>query len=141
SIYAREGSGIAVRTTYDRLVRSITPDRREMYIGVVRYIDYDTEPIDESNHLAPFVHKRLSFAHEHELRVVVASSQHVPHGSSHTWPETSEYVRAELSTLIEDVNIAPLSPAWFREIVQSVTGKYGLDVKVRRSAMDRAPFI
>ena len=40
---------------------------------MVKYVDYDKVPIALGNHFFPFVHKRLSFAHETELRAIIWS--------------------------------------------------------------------
>jgi hypothetical protein len=40
-------------------------------VGKVKYLDYEHEMFPDGNTLMPFLHKRLSFEHEHELRAVV----------------------------------------------------------------------
>jgi hypothetical protein len=67
-IYARTSDAVAIQSTFARLQRVLS-DRA--FIGVVKYVDYDTEWMPEGNTLYPFVHKRKSFEHERELRAVM----------------------------------------------------------------------
>jgi hypothetical protein len=63
-LYARTDEAVAIQSTYTRL-RAALPD--DAYVGVVKYIDYDTDSIPEDNVFWPYVHKRKSFEHEKEL--------------------------------------------------------------------------
>ena len=56
-IYLKSDEGIAIQTTYKRFKESIV-DNEDVYIGSVRYIDYEKENIIEGNILNPFVYKR-----------------------------------------------------------------------------------
>jgi hypothetical protein len=85
SLYARTNEAVAIQSTYARL-RDCLPSNvyagevsseefpgerldepTQIYVGEVRYIDYETEPIPEANVFWPFIHKRRSFEHEREL--------------------------------------------------------------------------
>jgi hypothetical protein len=70
AIYSRFNSGIAIQSTYNRLVKSFSRCKEPIYIGKVKYIDYSNEWIDNDNILQRFIHKRKSFAYENELRVI-----------------------------------------------------------------------
>ena len=41
-----------------------------VYCGLVQYIDYDRDWLPEGYTFLPFLHKRKSFAHEREVRIV-----------------------------------------------------------------------
>jgi hypothetical protein len=75
-LYAKTDEAISICSTFNKLRES--PDEK-CYLGVVKYIDYDKEWLPDGNLLYPFVHKRLSFAHERELRAVI-------HGDSKAVP-------------------------------------------------------
>jgi hypothetical protein len=42
----------------------------KLYVGCVNYIDYETQSFKVGSILYPVMHKRLSFAHENEVRLV-----------------------------------------------------------------------
>jgi hypothetical protein len=143
-IYARTSDAVAIQSTFARLQRVLS-DRA--FIGVVKYVDYDTEWMPEGNTFYPFVHKRKSFEHERELRAVMQElpSKADPDGKTDSVidripnGEEGRGVSVQLPDIIERVYIAPTSPAWFQEIVRSVTAKYKLDAPVEQSALDRLP--
>jgi hypothetical protein len=84
----------------------------------------------------PIFTKRLSFAHESEVRVVLVSSSHaLPPKAPVGLP-----VSVKLDTLIEDVYVSPLSANWVKNAVQDVLVKYALNRTVRRSTLANEPY-
>lgn len=139
-LYARDAAGIAARSTYDAPVASLQPIARPVYVGVVNYIRYDIDTMPEDNYLAPFVHKRASFAYEHELRAVMESPQLIRRaGPPSVWPETGEYVPVDVTALIDAVHLAPSSPRWFVDVVASIATSFGLDAPIVQSQLDGSP--
>ncbi len=143
-IYQREGRGVAVRSTWGRLTGSLATDRL-VFGGKVRYIDYTKELIPEGNVFDAFMHKRDSYAHEREARLVMLTGQPVGEGndeadSRRMEPEPSVVpVPVDLSMLVERVYVAPDAPAWIRESVEDLTRTYGFDFEVRQSDLDSDP--
>jgi len=79
-LYLSSGEGVAVRSSFNRLVGSFPryhqePNALLIYAGLVSYVDYDTEIIPLNNAYWPFVHKRMSFQHENEVRAVLHDHQ------------------------------------------------------------------
>jgi hypothetical protein len=110
---------------------------------MVRYVDYQKQWIPESNPLAPFMFKRLSFEHEQELRILkplgdlkaLQSSADVPRNS-----RSGELIGCDLTQLIEVVHVAPNAPPWFEELVRKVVERYwGNSIPVRRSPLADSP--
>lgn len=139
-LYARTEEAVCIQTTYERLEAILPDDAR---IGMVRYVDYQKQWIPESNPLAPFMFKRLSFEHEQELRILkplgdlaaLQSASSVPPN-----PEGGELIPCDLRQLIEAVHVAPNAPAWFEELVQKVVGRYwGSTIPVKRSRLADSP--
>jgi hypothetical protein len=146
AIYVREQRGIALRTTFADLIRSFNsdprrPDKRTAHAGLVRYIDFETASFDETNHLKPFIHKRLSYEYEHEVRIVIPSGQNVGRPFRKPWSPSGEYFEVDLATLIHAVHVDPKSSYWYRDAVQAVIDRFDLDTKVRRSDLHRERFI
>ena len=143
-LYLKSDEGIAIQSTYSRLESSFLPSGEQIYAGVVKYIDYETEWMPEGNLFYPFVHKRQSFAHENELRCVLCR---FPKGKVESDPldfsqETiSEGVSVpvDLSLLIAKIFVAPESPSWLRRLVESVARKYAIDAPIIQSALASEP--
>lgn len=143
SLYAKAGYGVAIRSTYTRLRDAIHMDR-PFYIGMVDYLDYETQPMPEGNLFDPFLHKRTSFSHERELRVI--TERYDPPGTTVSWDladgpprYTGTYVPVDLGTLIDSVFLAPTSQAWVVEAVGATAERFGLAADVRTSALDTGP--
>lgn len=85
-IYARTTDAVAIQSTYAKLFQ-VLPS--QAFLGVVKYIDYDSEWMPEGNLFYSFAHKRKSFEHERELRALI---QDAPPKARSGW-ERCERVR------------------------------------------------
>lgn len=139
-LYARTEEAVCIQTSYERLSSVLPSDTR---IGMVRYVDYQKQWIPESNPLAPFMFKRLSFEHEQELRILkplgdlaaLQTSPDVPRN-----PNGGELIPCDLKQLIEAVHVAPNAPTWFEELVKKVVERYwGTAIPVKRSRLADSP--
>ena len=110
-LYLKSNEGIAVQSTYCRLRDALARASETVWIGRVRYLDYDEEMIWESNGLAPIVCKRRSFQHEKELRAVIWHPPELPAGETvpyddRRWEtgawETGVYVDVDLTRLSDE---------------------------------------
>lgn len=140
NLYLKSDEGIAVQSTYRRLRDSIVDDEK-VYLGVVRYIDYDKEWIDAGNLLSPFVHKRKSFEHEREVRALV-SRWPVADNKFDLERDTISHglkIRVDLERMIERIYVAPSAPDWFADLVQSVIKRFGFKFEVVHSKLDEQP--
>ncbi len=140
-LYSKSNESIAVRSRFDLLRSTLSAN---IDIGVVTYIDYETDVIPEGNAISPIMHKRKSFEHERELRAVwwlLGDESYVPHvgGSPPPPPDRGKWQKANLVELIEEIYVAPMSPEWFRELVKQVGVKYDLAKNVHQSKLDDTP--
>jgi hypothetical protein len=76
--------------------------------------------------------KRLSLSHEREVRVTLENSR--------ASPVAGKILTCDLNALIEEVVISPYAPAWFSEVVNTVTGRFGYSFDVRQSELLEEPF-
>lgn len=143
-VYALSGSGIAIRSTPRRLEASLdTPyvdDAKTMgkprgpdaplFIGAVRYLDYEKDVFVPATSLDYITCKRKSYEHERELRAVVLSTTPV---------ETGQNVECDIGVLTAEIRVSPLASHWFTAAVQSVVTRYGLDQTVTQSDLTRDP--
>ena len=111
--YARDTKGVAIQSTYQRLVDAFQQTAYGVNIGTVRYVDYETDFIPQNNALTPILHKRKSFDHEHELRAVIMKVPTLPNHTidNATIDKTRGLeVPVDLNVLVERVHIAPDAP-------------------------------
>ena len=138
NVYSRDAASIAIQSTYERLCNCL-PDT--INIGLVNYIDYETESVPFGNGFNYFLHKRKSFEHERELRAMIWTMS-MKNGEPE-WdipPEqTGLNIPVELAELVEQVVIAPEAPDWFLEIVKAVVRRYKLELRVRQSSLSATP--
>jgi len=137
-LYLQSPEGIAIRTDHDTLAGALDRSPLTARTTLVRYVDYDKIPIPSGNAFFPFVHKRLSFAHEAELRAIVWSCEdvnkaHIPEGA------TEVTVDVAPEELMKSVHVSPTAPRWFGELVEQVLRRYGISIPVIRSVLYDRP--
>jgi len=130
---------IAIQSTYKKLCQSFHRSRNEIYIGMVNYIDYDTEEVPTDDPIRPYVYKRKSFAHEMELRAVISNLPEHPMTDNSLFDKPGLYIPTNLEYLIEKIYVAPTSPPWFKELVAAVMNKYEIDKPIENSRLDERP--
>ena len=137
-LYCPNDGGVAIQTTYEKLVASAANDPF-CYIGTVTYIDYESQLFPLNNGFYPVMHKRASFAHEREVRLVKTLPEYWglperegPPGVSIDWePEIS----------VEAIYVNPYAPDFFHDVVCSVVRRFvpDLEKQVQWSQMRAAP--
>jgi hypothetical protein len=150
-LYCSNTQGMAIRSTYQALCHSLMNYLLPVYIGVVNYIDYDNELIQEPgsnspmhiNMLYPLMHKRRSYHHEAELRALVIWDPPLKGKSlKPLWRKpqhTGTLIPVDLDLLIESVFVAPNAEPWFYKVVHSISAKYGLSIQPRQSRLGEDP--
>jgi len=136
--YSRVGEGIAVKSTFERLGSAIKCDPDiHVFAGLVKYIDYSKDKIPPHNMLLPIMHKRISYKHEQEVRVVLFSERFMK--NDETLSEAGIDIDLDVETLVEAIYVAPTTPDWVYELVKKVVARYGAAIEVRRSSLDDQP--
>lgn len=150
-LYAATGVGLAIRSTVKRLRQALgNPpplppgffggDR--YHIGMIEYIDFSSSHIPIDNGAAQFFHKRRSFEHERELRVLLMR-----------WPvkannwfdydqrpvDSGQQLPVDLKTLIHEIRVAPQAPQWYWDLVTKVVSRYGVKAEPKQSELDEKP--
>jgi len=136
-LYAKNEAGIAVQSTYKKFEKAIAHEKN-MRIGIVKYIDYETDSIDSADALSASFHKRKSFEHEREVRAVVVKRS--VQGFYQEIAEAGLNIKVNIKDLIEYIYVAPNSPTWFADLVKAVLEqyKYG-SISVKHSKLDEPP--
>lgn len=137
-LYAGRNELVAIQSSYERLVNCLP---NNVFVGLVKYIDYERDWLPEGNTFFPFMHKRRSFEYEQEVRAIVrdlpSKNGKIPVGM----PNKNKGINIDvnLDNLIENIYIAPTSPKWYLDLVRDVTMKYDLDKQVISSDLDKEP--
>jgi hypothetical protein len=118
------------------------PHPTAIFAGKVNYIDYDqgwlVDPSPALNTLSLIVHKRMSFAHESEVRAVCSINANCDrHSSSPRY--AGIYVDCDLDRLVEQIYISPLAPPYFREAVSDLCQRFALAATVVQSDLMSKP--
>ena len=135
-LFASQQYGVAVRTTAARFIGSFTEQLPD-YLGTVKYISYEKEPMPITE-FPPVFFKRRAFMHEREVRAVVA-----PQHRAKTAVIKSDLPGVELAIdperLIDALVVSPYSPGWLPDVVRSVLDKFEIDAPVEKSVLERRP--
>ncbi len=139
SLYATRDRGIAIRTTFASLRDSFV-GVESVCVGEVSYINYESAFVKEGNVFAPFLHKRRSFEHEHEVRALLLHA--ADNGNKGIVPDLQPpgvNCDVDLPKMIEEVVVTPFAQDWLVEVVNGVASRYGLAAPVRKSALADKP--
>lgn len=120
-------NAVAIRTTTGRL-RSSMGSPEDVRIGRIAYIDFGKQYAGVNE---VFWRKRMSFAHEREVRALLVDPFSENRG---------KLMPCSLDVLIEAVFVSPKAPGWLTPLINDVNAKYDLKVQVTRSEMAAAPF-
>ncbi|MHA2053792.1 MAG: hypothetical protein ACW99F_09355 [Candidatus Hodarchaeales archaeon] len=141
NLYLKSDEGVAIQSTFKQLTRSFNKfEERDVHIGEIKYIDYDKDWIPENNLLFPFLHKRKSYEHEHEIRAMIMLVWDM--GDKKPIKDLSDtgiYIPVDIDILIEKVFVSPTAEKWFKELVESIMKKYDLNKKVIKSSLASDP--
>lgn len=151
-LYSPDNQGIAIQSTVGRLVEAIPPvstyqrtdHGSDLFqevelsgVSRVRYVDYSKDGPHLNNTIGPLLCKRVSFAHEKELRAIV---QLLPLGIGdrkglQNAPEGAKglYRNIQVEKFIQNIYIDPLAPDWFLDLVKDLVRQYRFVIPVRRS--------
>ncbi|HDR3345751.1 TPA: hypothetical protein QCN45_003547 [Bacillus cereus] len=129
-LYLKSEEGIAIQSTVGNLKESLKHDEKDVYIGEVKYINYDVDYIEGDCHLKLFVNKRSSFEHEKEIRVLYQLDKQFKINDL-----AGEQIDCDLAMLIENIYVAPEAPEWFTDVVTSICKKYDMVVSVKQSKL------
>lgn len=137
-LYAKTNESVAIETTYSKLSGIIDS---KTIIGMVNYLDYSSEMIPEHNTYYPFMHKRKSFEHEKEVRLVLQDlgEDWRLYPKQNPNIEAGRKVGIDIDSVISAVHVSPSASQWFFELVKNVTQNYGISIEVNQSSLYNTP--
>ena len=142
--YAKDGFGVAVKSSLGRLVDSFRTVEEDVWIGQINYHDYNTAQPPQNSLWTPMFQKRKSFEHEREVRAVVMDWDRMAELRG-SWkfeknPVHGRPVAADLNALIEKIYLAPQAPKWFADVIRTIVQSLGYaGVEIVQSDMTDGP--
>lgn len=142
-LYTKSNESVAIQTTYSKLQNTLD---NEVFMGQVTYIDYENDTFNDIDILPLFMHKRKSFEHEKEVRIIKIEPLKI--NEEYTDKISYEYFKkAPLGinididlNIIDNIYINPSAPEWFCELVKEICIKYDLnEVNIEKSNLSNEP--
>lgn len=134
SVYASEQDGVAIKTSFSRLKKSLKDSGQIIQCGKINYLNYDEEKISLKDGFAPIFTKRIEFEHENEMRLCITDMTPT---SEVNFSKKPAVIRqpCDIEVMIEEVRVAPFSEPWSKNAIDDVTRRFGLDFPIRRSCL------
>ncbi len=137
-LYAKTNEAVAIETDYLSL-KNVLPSN--VYLGLVNYINYETDWLPEGNLLYPFMHKRNSFEHEKEVRAIIL--EFPSDGQKILFEKKNDMsginMAIELNSLIKNIYVSPTAPSWLVDLTREIATKYGVTANVKKSDLYSEP--
>lgn len=135
-LYGGAATSVVVTSTVDKLLAAAFEWGESVFIHKVRYIDHFKNPnmVVGGTGVDILQFKHDAYGYEKEVRIVVSRLR--------TWKTNPAGIRlplGDLNKVIRSVVVAPEAPPWFFNLVEDVTGKYGVSQPVRRSKLTKLP--
>jgi hypothetical protein len=136
-LYLRNDEGVAIKSTVSRLIRCFRPTDKQVYIGRVRYRDFDGALKQPPTPTGAALLKRIAFRHEREVRAIILDNSREAMD-----PDSSNrgfLVTCDLRELMSEIRTSPRSNESTISALRDSLQKLGLDVPIRSSIMDEVP--
>lgn len=155
-LYGQRAAGIAIQSTFNSLVESISEAQEPVHVGVVQYGDEHLRGDKMPNGLSFWMTKRRSFMHESELRALIWRPRNNAVGTmikkGGRWkvvdypvatPDTPSGVSLEVKVerLVHQLVLSPDTPDWMADVIGGVVSKYGYAFPIRRSRLYELSFL
>lgn len=121
-MYAKDKTGIAIETNLVLLKESFKNTSRDIYIGEVNYINEENYYFTTSNMFYPFITKLDFYRFENEIRCITVTDS--------TEIAESKLVEVDLRSLIKKIHISPNSKPEFRNLIELLKEKNGLEFEL-----------
>ena len=132
-----EDFGVCIQSSFKNLYESFNDScwsyygvSKKIYAGKVSYINWNKDSFSKENTFSPFMHKRKEFEYEQELRCLVWNPSYGKEKLSHV------SISVDVQRMVEVIYINPVTPSWFKPLVESLCIKYGFEnIKVVHSKL------
>lgn len=145
-LYLEDGQGVAIISSPSRLWEALQIDEEQYVTGNVEYIDYSNESFNMDSTITPFFHKRESFQHEREYRVLHRDTKRlrtpeegIAENDISNYTPDGIPVSVDLNDLIKEVRVSPVVDDGFYQKVKSETRERGYEYPITRSDLTGEP--
>lgn len=139
-LYGKSRESIAIETTYENL-KNLLPQNTK--IGIIHYLDYNSESINRIDSVTHIFYKRKSFEHEKEVRIYLQDENISENGFVEISKKNNSYgkkINIEIEKLITTIHVSPTADEWFLELVKKVVQEdYKLNIEVDKSDLYKDP--
>ena len=139
-LYCGTAEGLAVVLPYARLRESVETEKSSSYVGLVSYIDFESDLIPAGNVFNAAMYKRKEFKYEQEARIA-----HMGELATHsvTAPPISHLVPWPPEEYVERVVISPYAEQWYVDVVAESVRAFAprLASRIEDSAMRHGPYL
>ena len=144
-LYADGEGSVAITSNYGRIRQALDHIDDGVAISGVAYVDYEKELFRVGDRRAgsqPFLHKRKSFEHEREVRVVTIEAPPTLRTDGRVEPQDfmqeqsrgGKVFLVDLAVLVEAVYVSPDAPAWVGATVEAMLSSWGwTSIPIRQS--------
>jgi hypothetical protein len=124
---------VALTTSFSSLAGCL-PD--SVYIGEVKYMDYEKHEISPDNMFNIVMHKRSFFAHEREVRVVTQLAPNNLSRPSEAPGGTPSFLTVPVPfAAFEEIRLSPYAQGWLEPLLKDLVQRFNCPIPVVRSAM------
>lgn len=132
------GNAVAVKARFSNISDLLTWSETEVkYSGRVHYIDFSTEHVNVESSYLPYFFKRLSFAHEKEVRFLIQEHRH--NWDDYPQPTIGKLALLDINNTLEEIVLSPTMEAHIADAVEQVIRQSGVSIEVRRSVLLNRP--
>lgn len=136
-IYSSFTNGIMLKSTVNKLKKSLEKTAEDIQLSEVVYLDYSKDYMPDGNSNYPIIHKHIAYSYEEELRLI--HTKMPEHGWIYDWSKEvvheGIHIKADLIDLIDEIVISPYASGWFLTLVKDISEKYGLDKPIIMSEL------
>jgi len=119
-LYCGPNNGVAIVSEYGAVEDSLEDPMT--FIGAVNYVDYDSYSYNSPNHYCRFMHKRKSFEHEQEVRVIsmLYDEMHPKKLVDNVDPPEGITIPFNLKRLVKRIYVHPMADQFYFDVVQRI---------------------
>ena len=136
--YADLVEGVAIETTFRQLEVHLAPDKTDISMGIVRYLDYETEITPGTSAPLLYFYKHRVFDSEQEFRVlanrggnpIIWTDGRDPPEEMRPSNPAAVYLSADVDDLINRVILAPDADEEIQTQVEETLDEYGVSAPV-----------
>lgn len=151
-LYLKSNEGIAIKTTIERLLESLSDSTEEIFCSKIRYLDYENDiwyneheyPFGSYNLFIPLVHKRMEFKQEAEIRLIHKIGEFREQETNNYWKQQptqkGKFINVDIEQLIETIYCPPTGDSDHVNEIQKLVSKYNLKFEIKKSTLTKEPY-